>query len=363
MPTTTETTKQGWQKLKLGEVCDLKTGKLNSNAAVIGGQYPFFTCAQQIYEIDSYAFDQECVLLGGNNANGIYPLFYFNGKFNAYQRTYILSAKKNNTLNYRFLYYMLRQKLEELRTSSTGAATKFLTLNIINPLEILLPPFQAQNKIAEVLGAYDDLIEVNQKKIKILEELAQSIYKEWFVKPTQNGIPDGWEITTLGKIADIKWGDTSTTKQSYILDGYDAFSASGLDGKLDHFDYEKDGIVLSAIGANCGLTWLAKGKWSCIKNTIRIIEKVPEVSIEYLYLVTSKPNYWRRRGAAQPFISQTEANTYPVLKPETSILKDFTSLVRPIYNEISHLIKQNQNLQKTRDILIPQLVGGNLLLK
>ena len=81
-----------FQTFKLKEVVSFKTGKLNSNAAKPNGTYPFFTCSQETFKTDTYAFDTECVLLGGNNAAGIYPLKYFCGKFDAYQRTYIIRS-------------------------------------------------------------------------------------------------------------------------------------------------------------------------------------------------------------------------------------------------------------------------------
>ena len=82
-------------------------------------------------------------------------------------------------------------------------------------------------------------------------------------------IPKGWRVERLGKIADVGWGDTSKTKSSYVQSGFCAFSAAGPDGFLPYFDFDRRGVVVSAIGANAGTTWLASGKWSCIKNTIR----------------------------------------------------------------------------------------------
>jgi type I restriction enzyme S subunit len=121
------------------------------------------------------------VLLGGNNANGIFPLKYFKGKFDAYQRTYVITARDPNRIATRFLYYALRPKLSDFQSLSTGAATKFLTLTILNELRIQLPPLPTQRRVAGILSAYDDLIENNQRRIKILEEMARSLYREWFV--------------------------------------------------------------------------------------------------------------------------------------------------------------------------------------
>ena len=111
----------------------------------------------------------------------------------------------------------------------------------------------------------------------------------------------------LGDVADVNWGDTKTTKASYVESGFRAFSASGPDGCLPWADYDRVGIVVSAIGAECGKTWLAKGRWSCIKNTIRFFSSDPTIETEFLYWATRDPSIWPRRGSAQPFISQGDA--------------------------------------------------------
>jgi type I restriction enzyme, S subunit len=119
----------------------------------------------------------------------------------------------------------------------------------------------------------------------------------------------------LGDICEVRWGDTSKTKASYVPDGYPAFSASGCDGFMPHFDHEGPGIVLSAIGAQCGKTWFTDGRWSCIKNTIYIKVHAPDVDPRFVFYATSDPVIWPKRGAAQPFISQTDAQNVAILTP------------------------------------------------
>jgi hypothetical protein len=136
---------------------------------------------------------------------------------------------------------------------------------------------------------------------------------EFYTPTSPRPVPPGWEVLSLGELANLSWGDTSTTQESYVEDGFDAYSASGKDGKLDHFDFERTGIVLSAIGAKCGRTWLARGQWSRIKNTIRFWATTKRVSTEYLFLATADPGLWPKRGAAQPFISQGDAKRVPIL--------------------------------------------------
>lgn len=138
---------------------------------------------------------------------------------------------------------------------------------------------------------------------------------------------DEWQSVVLGEVADVKWGDTQTTKASYTEDGYIAFSASGPDGFMDHFDHEGPGIVLSAIGAQCGKTWYADGAWSCIKNTIYLKGKPGVANTRFLYYATSVPDYWPRRGAAQPFISQGDARRCRLLLPPLDTQRRIASIL------------------------------------
>ena len=142
-----------WETVNLSEIVDIKTGKLDSNAAVESGKYPFFTCSPETFRIDDYAFDAEAILLAGNNANGIFPIKHYSGKFNAYQRTYVITVKNSSTLYLKYLYYQLTTQLSLLQEFSIGSATKFLTIRILNPLKIPLPPLTEQRAIAEILSA------------------------------------------------------------------------------------------------------------------------------------------------------------------------------------------------------------------
>ena len=134
---------------------------------------------------------------------------------------------------------------------------------------------------------------------------------------------DKYPSIRLGEYTDLTWGDTNTTKNSYVSNGYLAFSASGPDGKLDHYDYDREGIVLSAIGADCGKTWFAEGKWSCIKNTIRFWSISDLLDNYFLFLSTRDKEYWPRKGGAQPFIPQGEARDCVISLPPIDLQHSF----------------------------------------
>ncbi|MDA3978335.1 restriction endonuclease subunit S [Gallibacterium sp. AGMB14963] len=170
-----------WKKYKLGEIFDFTTGKLDSNQAIEKGKYPFFTCSPTTLSIDSYAFDTEAVLLAGNNANAIYPIKYYSGKFNAYQRTYVITPKKDKEIDLKWFYFKLHEIINNLSKQSSGTATKFLTKKILSHYEINIPDINIQKKITNILWNLDNKIQLNIETNQTLEAIAQAIFKHWFI--------------------------------------------------------------------------------------------------------------------------------------------------------------------------------------
>ena len=147
---------------KLGDIAKFTTGKLNSNAAQDNGKYPFFTGAPEALKIDDYAFDTEAIILAGNNADGNFHIQHFKGKFNAYQRTYVIESLDENKVDTKYLYYALKTCLLHFKQISQGSATKFLTAKILNSFELPIPEIEIQKKIAGTLGNLDKKIKTNE---------------------------------------------------------------------------------------------------------------------------------------------------------------------------------------------------------
>jgi type I restriction enzyme S subunit len=172
------------EKALLGELVNITTGKLDANAAVEGGQYPFFTCSREIFAIDNYAFDCEAILLAGNNAVGDFNVKHYKGKFNAYQRTYVITVNAKSRLLYRFLYFQMLKSLKKFKTQSVGTGTKFLKLGMIKDLEIALPNLAEQQRIVSTVDAIREqtqhLESIYQEKLAALEGLKQSLLHEAF---------------------------------------------------------------------------------------------------------------------------------------------------------------------------------------
>jgi type I restriction enzyme S subunit len=164
-----------WDVVKLGEYCNFTTGKLNSNQAVPNGKYPFFTCSQETFRIDRYSFDCEAVLLSGNNAQGKYSVKHYYGKFDAYQRTYVITIRDINSISYEYLKNALETKLEDLRIGSIGTSTKFLTLKMLLSLQIPKPSIDQQQKIAKILSIADNKIESEENRKLALQTLFKTM--------------------------------------------------------------------------------------------------------------------------------------------------------------------------------------------
>lgn len=359
-----------WRQQKLVDIVTFRTGKLNSNAAVEEGKYPFFTCSQEIYKTNTWNFDTECVLLGGNNASAIYPIFYFKGKFDAYQRTYIIEPKYDN--NIRYIYYLLREKLDELKTQSTGATTKFLTLKILNNIDVSVPESFIQNKLVSVLSAYDDLIGINEKRIKILEEITERLYNEWFIKfkfPSYKkakifrDLPLGWSYGILGDRLKVFKGRNITEKT--IISGDIPVVAGGLNPAYYHNVANVKGpvITISASGANAGFVKLYyEDIWA---SDCSYINKDSNPSIYFYYLLLKAKTREitnLQKGAAQPHVYPKDLTNLPIVTIPDQIIIDFNSKVEPLFDLISNLHKQIEKLVKTRDLLIPPLVTGKRVL-
>ena len=169
---------------KVVDLFDIKTGKLNSNAAVPNGKYPFFTCSREVFSIDNYAFDCDAILLAGNNASGDFNVKHYCGKFNAYQRTYVLTVKESKIAEIKLLYYVLENYLKKLKIMSVGANTRFLKLGMIQNLDFPNYSLNEQKRIVAHLDSLSEKVhqleEIYTKQLADCDELKQSLLQKAF---------------------------------------------------------------------------------------------------------------------------------------------------------------------------------------
>ncbi len=394
-----------WREVRLGEIVTFKTGRLNSNQAKEQGKYPFYTCSQEIFKTDTYAFDTECIILGGNNAEAKYPIFYKEGKFNAYQRNYVIEPKTNDT-NIRFMFYALFLRLEHMRKVSTGATTKFLTLRILNSLKVKIPDLKTQEKIGNLLSTYDELIENNNRRIEILEKASEEIYKEWFVRMRFpgyknakfiKGIPEGWEVKKIGDIIlyDIGggWGkerqEGDYVHKAYVIRGTDIpeMKYGRFNYKLLRFHKEsnlnarrlKYGDIIFEVSGGSFSQRL--GRTFYITDDILKMYGDDVICASFCKLIRTEKfflswflrnyfNYAYEKEILSTFEVQSTGisnfgftafkKLHSILLPEEELIKSFFNLTYNFYNQAVGLWQQNQNLIKQRDLLLPRLMNGTI---
>ena len=142
----------GWEYVRLSDICKITTGKLDANAQVENGQYPFFTCAERPFNIDSYAFDTEALLISGNGANLGY-INYYKGKFNAYQRTYVLD---HFSVNIQYVKWALKVLLpQRIAIEKSSSNTPYIVLSTLADLKIPIPNNSKQNHIANLMQSFE----------------------------------------------------------------------------------------------------------------------------------------------------------------------------------------------------------------
>ena len=169
----------GLRRETLKSAFEFTTGKLDSNAAVEGGKYPFFTCARETSAIDDYAFDCEALLLAGNNANADYSVKHYKGRFNAYQRTYVITIK-DSALTYAYVRLVLEYLLGDLKRFSKGTNTKYLTMVILNRMPILVPPLDLQSRFAAVVESVEQQRASQRAHLAELDTLFASLQSRAF---------------------------------------------------------------------------------------------------------------------------------------------------------------------------------------
>lgn len=208
--------KHNWDVCRIGNFCDVRTGKLDANASCENGLYPFFTCSKEALRINSYSYDCECVLIAGN---GDLNVKYYDGKFDAYQRTYIITVKPQfkNIISVEYLYKFFLLYITTLREKSVGGIIKFIKLGDITNAVINVPSLKVQNIIVSELNKINDTIEDCRELLRNLDALAQSLFFNYFGDPVSN--PKKWPVKRLKALTSlITNGTTPKGGQAVYVD-------------------------------------------------------------------------------------------------------------------------------------------------
>lgn len=272
-----------------------------------------------------------------------------------------------------YVYYYLSQDLIKIQLASKagGAANQAnISPSDVKNLDIPFPDIDVQRRISGILSAYDNLIENNQKQIKLLEEAARRLYKEWFVDlrfpgyedtPIVDGVPEGWADGTLGDIAVFKRGKTITKAQ--VSDGNIPVVAGGLEPAYYHNKANTTAplITVSASGANAGFTRLYNIDVFASDCSYIDSNSTPFLLFVYCFLKTNamKLNSLQK-GSAQPHVYAKDLNALVLSVPNEGVLTAFCGTVSPYFERIRLLQRENEIAAQSRDRLLPKLMSGEI---
>lgn len=270
----------------------------------------------------------------------------------------------------RFVKYCFDMLQRDCKQISQGTAQDNLSWQKLSTIEFPAPPFETQHRIADILSAYDDLIENNRKQIKLLEEAAQRLYKEWFVDlrfpghehtKIVDGVPEGWEESGLSRIAEFKRGKTITKAQ--IEPGTVPVVAGGLGPAYYHnvANTKAPVITVSGSGANAGFTRMYYT--DVFASDCSFVDKSSCAFLPFVYcfLVSRKFELDSlQKGSAQPHVYAKDINTLHICIPNNDLLHRFCGLADSLFSKIGLLEKQNNNLTQARDRLLPKLMSGEV---
>ena len=299
----------------------------------------------------------------------------------------------------RFLYYLFKSQYFQatLRNYVSGSAQPQIPIQDLRKIKVSYPPLSIQNKIASILSAYDDLIENNTRRIKILETMAQTIYQEWFVKFRFPGheqvimfesdlglIPEGWEVKELSDVC-VRITDGSHWSPKSVDDGYPMASVKDMHAwglkiescrKISPEDYEKlvrndckplkNDILVAKDGSYLKHIFVTDKETDLvILSSIALLRPNDKILPHILSLYLLQPSIKSRManyvsGAALPRIILKSFRKFQVLVPPINLQKKFYKIAEPMIADCYCLISKNDNLRKTRDLLLPKLISGQI---
>jgi len=378
---------------KLGDVIDLFDSQrvpLNSRQRhERQGKYPYYGAQGVIDHIDGYIFDGRYILVAedGENLNSKkLPLALFaSGKFWVNNHAHVLRGKAD-IADDEYLIACLNNA--DIKPYVTGAAQPKLSQGNLRLIEIPFPPLPIQRRIAGILSAYDELIENSQRRIKILESMARALYREWFVHfrfpghesvprvPSPLGeIPEGWEVRKLGEIAEemrrnVPKGSLEDPapfvglehipRRSLALDAWVSMRELG----SNKLEFKRGEVLFGKIRPYFHKVSVAPFDGLCSADTIVIRARRQEhyalvvgcvSSDDFVALATATSN-----GSKMPRANWTVLAGHPITIPPSTVARKFSAVIEPAIAQMQALVFQIQNLRRTRDLLLPRLLSGQV---
>jgi len=359
-----------WTTKKLGDILELEYGKSLTKSNRVDGKYPIFGSSGVVGTNNNFLVKSPGIIIGRKGSVG--KIYFSNKNFYPIDTVYFIRNNPDK-YNIRYLYYFLKNL--NLKRLSGDVGVPGLNRNTAYDEIVKFPAddIETQTRIASVLSSYDDLIENNEKRIKALEEMAQLLYTEWFVrfkfpnhenvKMVESGteygeVPEGWEVVSIESLLSKVKRKSKIQSTEYVTDGSFPIVDQGkefIGGYTENKEavYDQDLIVFgdhSRCFKYCNFPFAsgADGTQLLLTNDPA---RMPEILLYFVVINSGLTNYNYARHFK--FLKAIK-----VIKPDSTIATKFGAIVAQSFSMIRELRNQNKNLSKTRDLLIPQLVTG-----
>ena len=363
-----------WKSSALGELLNFRRGHDLPKTKMKEGPVPVVGSSGIIGFHNEFTTKNPCLTIGrsGNIGN---PHILEEDCWAHNTTLYVDDFKRNEP---KYLFYLL--KTLGLSNYGGGSAVPTLNRNHIHPIVVRYTSSRDEQKnIAHVLSTLDEKIEVNNQISKTLENMAQAIYKHWFVDfefPDENGnpykssggkmvesefwrIPEFWEIVSLETFVEIKYGKD----HKKLAEGeYPVYGSGGIMRYVDKFLYNGESVLVPRKGTLNNVMYINESFWSVDTMFYTVMKKSNIAKFIYLFLngIDLKS---MNVGSAVPSMTTNILNNMKIIKPPSRILEEFNSLISPIFQMIKHNKEENDTLVEIRDELLPKLLSGEIELR
>lgn len=386
-----------WKEYKLSDLMQIKYGKDHKHLA--DGSYPLYGSGGIMRYVEKPLYEDESILIPRKGT--LSNLFYLKEPFWSVDTMFYSKIKKELALP-KYLFYTL--KTFNLASLNVGSAVPSLTTEVLNDVLVSVPDIDTQTAIAEILSSLDDKIELNNKINQELENLAQTLFKQWFIDfefPNENGdpykssggemvdselgeIPKGWEVLkfkeTIEKYIDNRGKTPPVVSVGIPIVEVKHMSDSSIFPTLNtqkfvteevYQDWFRsylnvDDLLMSTVGTIGRLNITPKDEvFAIAQNVLGLRFKSDILTQHYMFCLMRSKLFndeinSRLIITVQASIKRSDLEKIPVLIPDYSIIKKFDIQVRTMFDEISNLTKENQELTNLRDTLLPKLISGEL---
>lgn len=350
-----------WKEDVLGNVLEVKYGKDHKKLA--DGQYPVYGSGGLMRYVDSKLYDGPSILIPRKGT--LNNIMFVESPFWTVD-TMFWSIINTDKVDPKFLFYSICKR--DFASMNVGSAVPSMTVNILNDIQISYPKNIAdQRRIASILSSLDRKIELNNKINADLEEMAQAIFKNWFVdfEPFKDGkfvdselgmIPEGWKVGCLGDLITIKYGKD----HKKLDDGtFPVYGSGGLMRFVNSWLYNGESVLIPRKGTLDNIMYVCEKFWT-VDTMFFSVPKMDYV-MKYVYNYIKRFDFSKmNEGTSVPSNTAARLNKMPILIPTHEILEMYDETLCPIYNKRKMKDKESRILSLLRDTLLPRLMSGEL---